>query len=803
MVRVQLKGGVWKNSEDEILKAAVQKYGKQQWARVASLLNRKTAKQAKARWHEWLDPSIKKTEWTRTEDEKLLHLAKLMPAQWKTIAPLVGRTATQCQEHYEELLDQAATGASAADVRQQQQQLRPGQIDSHPETKPARPDPIDMDEDEMEMLQEARARLANTQGKKAKRKERERMLAQAKRLADLQKRRELKQAGLLSSQAKRKKRSRDIDLGAEIPFYKPAAAGFHDTTSEATRSEALRQKRLKAVNLHQVNENIYRTRDKAAAAAQKREEARMRVLEETNAKYEQQAKNLEENLESQRRPRGMLQLPDPTVTDSELAQMAKVQALEQQASLVAETGGGATLALLGDYTDRPLPTPMRTPATARRDLVQEASQLRKLSQAQTPLLPGQEITDEDQKDMEDEMDQKLAALPTPSVPDRRGIGATPLSRRDELGLNLPSDAASASGGTFVTSQYSIRELARQERRMLKKARMELEAALAALPAPQYEYELAVPTTVDENEEMEGVVTLPDQADVEAAEQEMRRLEAERKFRERSTVLQRPSLPRPTSHVLLSGKENEASLLVHQEMMRLIQHDAYMYPFEAKQNEKEDSKQKKKMDSGVKSPPLTPVKLEKMSDNQLLTAKTLLEQELELLMEENTIAVVRDGNASNRQDAITVLSRDTMMARSSKAFGYNFRLTHDLLSDSSELNSIENLRREFEVLRGATEALAKKNSKLASKLEVMNGGYSKRLAGFSGDILEAFGNFQNSMIEESVYKVLESMETQAAAKRIEQLRDEVAALKAQESELQKRYGELTIERRRSAITSKKQ
>lgn len=136
MVRVQLKGGVWKNSEDEILKAAVQKYGKQQWARVASLLNRKTAKQAKARWHEWLDPSIKKTEWTRTEDEKLLHLAKLLPAQWKTIAPLVGRTATQCQEHYEELLDQAATGASAADVRQQQQ-LRPGQIDSHPETKPA------------------------------------------------------------------------------------------------------------------------------------------------------------------------------------------------------------------------------------------------------------------------------------------------------------------------------------------------------------------------------------------------------------------------------------------------------------------------------------------------------------------------------------------------------------------------------------------------------------------------------------------------------------------------------------------
>mgnify|MGYP001367441782 CR=1 FL=1 len=46
MVRVFIKGGVWKNSEDEILKAAVMKYGKQQWARVASLLNRKSGTSA-------------------------------------------------------------------------------------------------------------------------------------------------------------------------------------------------------------------------------------------------------------------------------------------------------------------------------------------------------------------------------------------------------------------------------------------------------------------------------------------------------------------------------------------------------------------------------------------------------------------------------------------------------------------------------------------------------------------------------------------------------------------------------------
>ena len=92
------------------------------------------------------------------EDEKLLHLAKLMPTQWRTIAPIVGRTATQCLERYQKLLDEAEAkeneelglagpggeaGPSADDVRR----LRPGEIDPDPETKPARPDPIDMDED--------------------------------------------------------------------------------------------------------------------------------------------------------------------------------------------------------------------------------------------------------------------------------------------------------------------------------------------------------------------------------------------------------------------------------------------------------------------------------------------------------------------------------------------------------------------------------------------------------------------------------------------------------------------------------
>jgi pre-mRNA-splicing factor CDC5/CEF1 len=166
-MRIMIKGGVWKNTEDEILKAAVMKYGKNQWARISSLLVRKSAKQCKARWYEWLDPSIKKTEWTREEDEKLLHLAKLMPTQWRTIAPIVGRTPAQCLERYEKLLDAAAQRDEDYDPADDPRRLRPGEIDPNPESKPARPDAVDMDEDEKEMLSEGSREACQHQGQES------------------------------------------------------------------------------------------------------------------------------------------------------------------------------------------------------------------------------------------------------------------------------------------------------------------------------------------------------------------------------------------------------------------------------------------------------------------------------------------------------------------------------------------------------------------------------------------------------------------------------------------------------------
>lgn len=76
-----------------------------------------------------------------------------------------------------------------------------------------------MDDDEKEMIAESRVRLANIKGKKAKRRDREKFIERSKQMAQLQKQRELKAAGIDYVIEKKKKRKRvEIDYNAEIPF---------------------------------------------------------------------------------------------------------------------------------------------------------------------------------------------------------------------------------------------------------------------------------------------------------------------------------------------------------------------------------------------------------------------------------------------------------------------------------------------------------------------------------------------------------------------------------------------------------
>lgn len=377
-MRYHVKGGIWKNTEDEVLKAAVMKYGLNQWSRISSLIVRKSAKQCKERWYEWLDPNIKKTEWTRDEEEKLLHLAKMFPCQWKTIGSIIGRTAYQSMMHYEKLLDKAQGKDSESNPRN----LRQGEIDPNPETKPARPDPIDMDEDEKEMLAEARARIANRRGKKAKRKEREKQLEEARRLAGLQKKRELKSAGIEVQLELPRKKKKEMDYNLDIPFERQMKLGSFDTAEEKRLSNLGQNKFSGAVTL-QYLEN--RNRDEEEEKFRKLDEKRMKHLKNKDPLTSIEVIN-KLNDPKNIVKKSALELPEPRVTDQDLESMANLSRNINE-SLIPQNK--STNVLVGNFSEsHAIPTSIRTPLP-ENSIMSEAKLAVGLREAQTPLIGGE------------------------------------------------------------------------------------------------------------------------------------------------------------------------------------------------------------------------------------------------------------------------------------------------------------------------------------------------------------------------------------------------------------------------------
>mmetsp|Transcript_18332 Transcript_18332/g.25489 ORF Transcript_18332/g.25489 Transcript_18332/m.25489 type:complete len:332 (-) Transcript_18332:12-1007(-) len=165
-----LRSGVWKDTEDQILKAAVMKYGLNQWDRISSLLINKTARQCKSRWIFWLNPKLKKSQWSFEEDERLIYLSYIFPSQWSTIAPYLNRTPEQCVERFDKLVNLKAVYVKEKDYIIDPRYTTYKDYNINLDTKPPVKNNITEDYEMQNILVEARARLANTKGKKAMRK---------------------------------------------------------------------------------------------------------------------------------------------------------------------------------------------------------------------------------------------------------------------------------------------------------------------------------------------------------------------------------------------------------------------------------------------------------------------------------------------------------------------------------------------------------------------------------------------------------------------------------------------------------
>ncbi|MED6238103.1 hypothetical protein ATANTOWER_008972 [Ataeniobius toweri] len=97
------KGKVkWTQGEDDKLKALVQKLGSNDWKHIASYIPNHTEQQCQHRWFKVLDPELVKGPWTKEEDEKVIELVNLYGnKQWAMVAKhLKGRLGKQCRERW-------------------------------------------------------------------------------------------------------------------------------------------------------------------------------------------------------------------------------------------------------------------------------------------------------------------------------------------------------------------------------------------------------------------------------------------------------------------------------------------------------------------------------------------------------------------------------------------------------------------------------------------------------------------------------------------------------------------------------
>lgn len=650
---------------------------------------------------------------------------------------------------------------------------------------------------EKEMLSEARARLANTQGKKAKRKAREKQLEEARRLALLQKRREMKAAGI---DMRIKRKLKGMDYNADIPFHAPAKEGFWNTLEEKDREKG-EKKDLTDTLLSKLEG---KRRADIEDDLRKKDAKKQKVKRETADYVDPQAIKAAKEAELLISQRKKLVLPVPQVTDSELEEIVKIGYSGESAKAMVETtaavGGGGSSGLLSDYSSVRAPTPQRTPRVAATadPLKMEARNLKAMTDSQTPLLGGHVEMEGDlhfggatPKRTVAHTPNPLAAHLTPRTggsggeTPRGGAGGQTPMLRDEMGINTPRAGSGSGGG----ARPQFEETPRGERARQSLIRQQLSSLFSKLPKPSNDFEIVVP---DDNsneagggEEDAANAMEEDAADVYARNQKLnQQIESDRLARRSQAVkkeLPRPLLIRPGCFAA-DASESEVDNIVRQEMLLLLKHDTKMYPVPGQIISTSDYHHQQEVAT-----------LEEISDSLLASAKDLMSKEAEDFKKQ----LITQASLKNEEELDEAFWR--AHEESAKKFMYIPSEGHGLgqyreVRSISLAEKVAILKAHLDKNRELMKKEAIKASKLEKKLAVTLGGYQARAAKLKKDLADRYKEYQDLDIQYvSFLNLQSSVEIPGLESRREKLELEVKAAIVREGDAQARYAELSRER----------
>lgn len=633
----------------------------------------------------------------------------------------------------------------------------------------------------------ARARLANVSGKKAKRKvgvpsfgsrssyyanskqARERQLEESRRVALLQKKRELKSSGINIKITPKKGNHIDYNVSmpdevvktpkteqsiqADVPLEKNVPSGFYDTTDELDRNEKQREafdpRRQQLANKRKAEDQ-----DDQGGNKRKKDDNKSGGLAAAHAKAARDQKIREAEQSSKRRA---LVLPAPQVGDSEMEDIIKMGMTGERAASALSGDNMATEGLMGNYSGLVGNTPIRTPMAPKEEdyIANEVRNARLRTETQSALLGG------DNPDLvEDEIPVASGSgarhqivtpnpLATPfrqgndngATPARQGPGATPMrTPRDNFRLNQ-------EGGMQLVAQ-TPRDIRLREN--AKKS--DLRGKLASLPKPkESNWEFELPDEEEDNMEVE-------MSEEDAAERDRRAREAreaaERAEFARQTQVVQKSLPKPSlvdlDAILKRALEisDPVEREVETEMALLIANDV------------------QKFGSGKVSG--TAKGLEKFSDEVLRAAK--MEFALELAM--------------NSEKDKKVWQEE---------FGTAWTKLHGSSTlpglDGYESDEVDEQQMMVEAFSNAQDKIidtAQQANKIEKKLAMHHGGYMKRSALLGDKIKQASAALEKAKWELDSSRTMQYSEQSAVGRRLDSLREEVSFVSKRERETQELY-----------------